>query len=62
MRDLAELLREEQQAGGLRLRADVDGLAYAVVRMAEGFIYHDTVMGTEPDVERAAEIVALLLT
>jgi hypothetical protein len=28
--------------------------------MTEGFIYHDTVMGTEPDVERAASIFALL--
>jgi len=31
------------------------------VRMTEGFIYHDAVVGTEPDVERAASIVALLL-
>jgi AcrR family transcriptional regulator len=59
--DLAELLREEQRAGTLQLRADPDTLAYAIVRMTEGFIYHDTVMGTEPDVERAASMVALLL-
>ena len=59
--DLAGLLREEQAAGTLRLRADVDSLAYAIVRMTEGFIYHDTVVGTEPDVERAASMVALLL-
>jgi Tetracyclin repressor-like, C-terminal domain len=61
VRDLAELMREEQVSGGLRLRADVDSLAYAIVRMTEGFIYHDTVVGTEPDVERAASMVALLL-
>jgi AcrR family transcriptional regulator len=59
--DLAQLLREEQRAGAMRLRADADTLAYAIVRMTEGFIYHDTVMGTEPDVERAASIFALLL-
>ncbi len=41
--------------------ADVDSLAYAIVRMTEGFIYHDTVVGAEPDVDRAASIVALLL-
>ena len=59
--DLAGLLREEQQAGALDLRADADSLAYAIVRMTEGFIYHDTVVGAEPDVERAAAMVALLL-
>ena len=61
VRDLADLLKEEQQSGALRLRADVDTLAYAIVRMTEGFLYHDTVVGAEPDVERATEVVALLL-
>jgi AcrR family transcriptional regulator len=61
VRDLAVLLREEQEAGSLILRADGDSLAYAIVRMTEGFIYHDTVVGAEPDVDRAAGIVALLL-
>jgi AcrR family transcriptional regulator len=61
VRDLAELLREEERAGALKLRADPDTLAYAIVRMTEGFIYHDTFVGTEPDVERAASVVALLL-
>lgn len=61
VRDLADLLREEQGTGALDLRLDVDSLAYAIVRMTEGFIYHDAVVGAEPDVERAAEIVALLL-
>jgi hypothetical protein len=59
--DLAGLLREEQEAGSLQLRADANSLAYAIVKITEGFIYHDTVVGAEPDVERAAGIVALLL-
>jgi AcrR family transcriptional regulator len=59
--DLAGLLREEEEAGGLTLRANADSLAYAMVKIAEGFIYHDTVVGAEPDVERAVEIVSLLL-
>jgi AcrR family transcriptional regulator len=59
--DLAELMREEAAQGNLRPRADVDSLAFAIVRMTEGFIYHDFVVGAEPDVERAAAIVALLL-
>jgi AcrR family transcriptional regulator len=61
VQDLAGLLREEQRGGALKLRADADTLAYAIVRLAEGFIYHETVVGTEPDVERAASMVALLL-
>jgi len=61
VRDLAGLLREEHETG-MTLRADVDNLAYAIVRMTEGFIYHDAVVGAEPDVERAVSIVELLLT
>jgi len=61
VRDLASLLDEELGAGALKLRGDAGSLAYAIVRMTEGFIYHDTVVGTEPDVERAASMVALLL-
>jgi AcrR family transcriptional regulator len=61
VREFAELLREEQEAGGLRLRADVESLAYAIVRMTEGFIYNDAIASVEPEVERAAGIVALLL-
>jgi AcrR family transcriptional regulator len=58
---LAALYREEQEHGGWRPKADVDSLAYAVVRVTEGFIYNDAIAAVEPNVERAASIVALLL-
>jgi AcrR family transcriptional regulator len=64
---LAELYREEQESGAFRPRTGVDALAYAVVRVTEGFIYSDAIVGgaevitVEPEVERAAQIVALLL-
>ena len=64
---LAELYLEEQESGAFTPRADVHALAYAVVRVTEGFIYSDAIVGgtevvtVEPEVERAAEIVALLL-
>src|SRR6266576_3942508 len=58
---LAELYREEQEAGAFRPRADVAGLAYAVVRVTEGFIYNDAILAVQPEVERAAAIVRLLL-
>jgi len=44
-----------------RPRADPDTLAYAVVRVTEGFIYNDAIVAVEPAVDQAAEIVALLL-
>ena len=59
---LAEFYREEQAAGTFRPRADPDVLAYAVVRITEGFIYNDAIAAVEPAVEQAAAIVALLLT
>lgn len=58
---LAALYREEAELGPFRPRADVTSLAYAVVRVTEGFIYNDAILAVEPQVERAASIVALLL-
>jgi AcrR family transcriptional regulator len=58
---LADLYREEQQAGSFKPRVDPDSLAYAVVRLTESFIYNDALATVEPAVDRAAEIVALLL-
>jgi len=58
---LAELYREEQEADAFHPRINPDTLAYAVVRVTEGFIYNDALLTIEPGVERAAEIVGLLL-
>jgi AcrR family transcriptional regulator len=58
---LAELYREEQAAGAFRPRIDPAALAYAVVRVTEGFIYNDALLTVEPEVEHAASIVRLLL-
>jgi AcrR family transcriptional regulator len=58
---LAELYREEEAAGNFHPRADPDVLAYAVVRVTEGFIYNDAIAAVEPAVDEAATIVSLLL-
>ena len=58
---LAELYREEQQAGHFDPGVAADTLAYAVVRVTEGFIYNDAVAKVEPELERAIAIVSLLL-
>ena len=61
VRALAELYREEASHGAFHPRADVTALAYAVVRVTEGFIYNDAIIAVEPAVERAASVVSLLL-
>jgi AcrR family transcriptional regulator len=58
---LAELYREEQQAGAFQPRIEPAALAYAVVRVTEGFLYNDAIATIEPELERAERIVALLL-
>ena len=42
-------------------RADLRTLSYAIVRMTEGFLYNDAILANEPRIDRAAQIVALLL-
>jgi len=55
------LLLEEQRAGAFTPKTDVRSLAYAMVRLTEAFLYHNTVLATEPQVERGTRVVALLL-
>jgi AcrR family transcriptional regulator len=58
---LAALYRSEQAAGHFAPRADIDTLAFAVVCLTESFIYNDARAAVEPEVDRAAAVVALLL-
>ncbi len=58
---LADAYREEQRAGAFTPPTDVDTLAYAVVKVTEAFIYNDAIVAVEPEVDRAAAIVALML-
>ena len=57
-----ELLAAEVEAGTLEPALDVDTLAYLLVRVAESFIYSDIITGTEPDVEKAIDVVRILLS
>jgi AcrR family transcriptional regulator len=59
---LAELYREEQEAGTFHPRTEPADLAYAVVRVTEGFIYNDAITTIQPELDRAERIVALLLS
>lgn len=58
---LAEVLEYEQTANGMNLRTDARTLAFALVRISEGFIYVDPVAEIDPDIDSAVEIAGLLL-
>ena len=56
------LLIEEHACGALQMpESELRSLAYAIVRLAEAFLYNDAVLATEPQVQRTTRIVARLL-
>lgn len=57
----ATLIRDEIRRGAYRPRLDPDVLAYAIVRIAEAFIYNDAIVTVEPNLDAAKSIVRLLL-
>ena len=59
--EVRRLLEAERARGTFRPRADTGDLAYALVRVIEGFVYHDTIVQSEPEVERAVGVIRLLL-
>jgi hypothetical protein len=56
-----ELLEEEVRKGHLRLSVDAHTMAYALVRIGETFLYADLIAGEEPDIEKAVEVLKLML-
>ncbi len=56
-----QLLEEEVRGGNLRLAVDAHTMAYALVRIVETFIYADVIAGENPDIDKAVEILKLML-
>jgi diguanylate cyclase (GGDEF)-like protein len=57
-----ELLIEEHELGALATpQAELRNLAYAIVRMAEAFLYNDAVLATEPQIHHSTRIVERLM-
>jgi AcrR family transcriptional regulator len=56
-----ELLEEEIRRGALRLPVDAHTMAYALVRVAESFLYAQAIAGERPDLAKAIEILKLML-
>lgn len=61
VRRVTELVEEEARAGAYDPPVDPPTLAYAVVRLAEAFLYNDAVAGIRGDVDRLREVEAALL-
>ena len=61
VRKLTGWIEDEVRAGAYTTPVDPATLAYAIVRLAEAFIYNDAVAGIRGDTERLMEIEALIL-
>jgi AcrR family transcriptional regulator len=58
---IREWIEEEVASGAYEAPVDPATLAYAIVRLAEAFIYNDTGPGVRSDVDRLREVEAALL-
>lgn len=56
-----ELLQDQVDSGALETPADLDDLAYVIIRIADSFLYSDVIIGSEPNVAKAGQMVRLLL-
>jgi len=57
-----ELLNEEHELGALATpKSELRNLSYAIVRMAEAFLYNDAVLATEPQIHSSTRIVGRLM-
>jgi AcrR family transcriptional regulator len=58
---IAELIVAEVKAGSYVAPLDPDTLGYAIVRLAEAFLFNDAVAGMRGDVDRLLEVEAAML-
>ncbi len=58
---LTAWIEDEVEAGTYEAPVDPATLAYAIVRLAEAFLYNDAVAGIRGDVDRLREVEAALL-
>ena len=58
---LRATLEEHVAAGHLKLRLEPGDLAYVIVRVSESFIWRKFITGDEPDLDKASDVVRVLL-
>jgi AcrR family transcriptional regulator len=56
-----QILQEETDAGRMSLPADLDEVAYVIVRIIESYTYLNIITGQEPNIEKAEGVLRLLL-
>ena len=56
-----QLIEQEVKSGALSLPVDAHTMAYALVRIGESFLYADAIAGEKPDLDKAVEILKLML-
>jgi AcrR family transcriptional regulator len=58
---IADLIAAEVSAGNYRQPVEISTLAYAIVRLAEAFLFNDAVAGMRGDVDRLRDVEAAIL-
>jgi len=61
-RALEQLIDLERGRGDFEASLDTPTLAYAILRICEGFLYADVIADRAPDTDRAITLIAALLT
>ena len=61
VRMIREIIEAEAEAGRYVPPTDTETLAYAVVKLAEAFIFNDTIADIQGDVDRLRDVEAALL-
>jgi hypothetical protein len=61
-RDLEELIDAERSGGTFDPGLDTPTLAYAILRISEGFLYADVIVDRAVDVDRAVTVIDALLS
>ena len=59
---LEQLIDLERGRGRFEASLDTPTLAYAIVRISEGFLYADVIADRAPDIDRAVTLIEALLT
>jgi AcrR family transcriptional regulator len=58
---IAEMIEDEVRAGNYEPPVEPATLAYAIVRLAEAFLFNDAIAGIRGDVERLRDVEAAIL-
>jgi AcrR family transcriptional regulator len=61
-RALEKLIDLERGRGSFDASLDTPNLAYAIVRISEGFLYADVIADRPPDIDRAVTVIEALLS